>query len=313
MPSIRSRFARRLYENQVGQKIDLLRAETSTAQARQNLVSAQNDYDVAKAAFNDLVGRNLKLPVHLVNVPNVGVKDIPNPDAPVGTTPPNIALPPAGAFTVAQSELTDIDLDKSINEAQVRRPEVIQNSALARAQQVGVRIAREGTEPAFSLSLTGDEYPTPSLGYPRRYVGTLTLNIALPIYDGGKTADLVREAKLRTGPGKYHCRFNEIGYCPSGAPSLSQPSNCRSANRQCQRRVGGSDRSKAACPSAIRRPSGSLLGSHRCSSGFSPAESDQVDAITPISPPRLSSRTCSECRPLIKPTFCPPLLPSNRQ
>lgn len=65
--------ANRLFLGQIGQKIDVLRANTQAAQAQQNLTSAENNRDIARASFNDLVGRPLTAPVVVVDVPGVNV------------------------------------------------------------------------------------------------------------------------------------------------------------------------------------------------------------------------------------------------
>lgn len=191
--------SRRLYENQVGQKIDLLRAETNTAQAQQNLTAAQNSLDIARASFNDLVGRPLEAPVTVQDVPgvSVGVDIQAGTGAGLGNTPGQ-TLPTFTPFTVPPAEINGIDVNQSIAQAQSRRPEVLQNAALARAAEVGVRIAREGMEPSFALSASGDYYPTTSFQFPRQKTAAFTVSASIPLYDGGRTRDLVQEAHLRT-------------------------------------------------------------------------------------------------------------------
>ena len=51
----------------VGQRIDVLRAQTQVATAQQNLDTAQNNFAIALTSFNDLVGRPLPAPVRLVD------------------------------------------------------------------------------------------------------------------------------------------------------------------------------------------------------------------------------------------------------
>ena len=97
--------ARKLYEGQIGQKIDYLRARTQTAQAQQDLVRAQNDREQARASFNNLAGRPLDAPVVLQDTPGVTVGvdlSAPAATAPVGTTPP------APAGTAAPTTRTPI-------------------------------------------------------------------------------------------------------------------------------------------------------------------------------------------------------------
>ncbi|MES2462366.1 MAG: TolC family protein [Armatimonadota bacterium] len=190
--------ARRLYEGQVGQKIDLLRASTNVAQAQQDLTAAQNRRDIARASFNDLVGRPLDAEVQAQDVPGVSVGvDIQPTGAAVGNAP-QATLPAFAPFSVPTSEIGSIDVNESVRIAQGRRPEVLQSAALARAADVGIRIAREGQEPTFSLSASGNYFPTTSFQTPRQRTGALTATIRLPLYDGGLTRDRVAEARLRS-------------------------------------------------------------------------------------------------------------------
>ena len=219
-------IARRLYEGQVGQKIDLLRASTQVAQAQQDLVRAENDLGLSRAAFNDLVGRPLNLPVEPIDVPGVSVgADVPAPSAkPVGTTPPQtptppvVAPPPAPAspptpappatptlpaapfapFAPPITDVQSIDLGQATQTAQAVRPEVRQNALLLRANETGIRIARAGQEPTFAVSASGNYYPTTSFQFPRQRTAALTVSASIPFYDGGVTRDRIAEARLRT-------------------------------------------------------------------------------------------------------------------
>jgi outer membrane protein len=195
---IQEQTARRLYEGQVGQKIDLLRATTNVAQAQQDLTAAQNRRDVARASFNDLVGRPLSSEVQAQDVPGVSVGvDIQPSGASVGDAT-KTTLPAFTPFSVPTAEIDSINVDESIRIAQTRRPEVLQSAALARAAEVGIRIAREGQEPTFSLSASGNYFPTTSFQAPRQRTAALTATIRIPLYDGGLTRDRVAEARLRS-------------------------------------------------------------------------------------------------------------------
>ena len=195
---VQEQTARRLYEGQVGQKIDFLRASTNVAQAQQDLLAAQNRQEVSHASFNNLVGRPLTAPVEAVDVAGVSVgADIQPSGAAVGNTP-QTTLPTFTPFSVPQSEINSINVDDSIRVAQTRRPEILQSAALARAAQVGIRIAREGQEPTFSLSASGNYFPTTSFQAPRQRTAALTATFRIPLYDGGLTRDRIAEARLRS-------------------------------------------------------------------------------------------------------------------
>lgn len=192
--------AQRLFEGGVGQKIDQLRANTLVAQAQQDLEAARNARDIARANFNDLVGRPLDAPVQLTDVPGatVGVDIQTNPS---GNQPP-VGAPPANApaftpFAPPTAEVDAIDLPGSITNAQNQRPEILTAQALSRASELGIRLARAGNEPSLSISAAGNYYPTTSFQTPRQRVASLTAALTFPFYDGGATKARVDQARLR--------------------------------------------------------------------------------------------------------------------
>jgi outer membrane protein TolC len=188
--------AKKLYDNGVGQKVDFLRAQSNSSQAEQNLNAAKNDLDVAKATFNDLVGRPLDTPVELEDVAGMSVGADLEKSGPVGSDPES-ANPAFKLFTAPVERIAKAEVAKAIGDAQVRRPEVLRATALLRASEVGIRIAHQSIEPSFTMSLTGDKYPTTSLSYPRSTVGALTISATFPILDGGVARDEVKQATVR--------------------------------------------------------------------------------------------------------------------
>jgi outer membrane protein len=186
--------AQHLNTAQVGEKIDVYRAATQVANAQQQLTSAQNDLDIARANFNDLTGRPLPQPVTVVDVPgvNVGV-DIPN--APTVGAPTSLGFTP---FNVAPSEIAGIDLNESLKTAFLHRPEVLSDQVNVRVEETGVKLARAGLEPTLDIGAEGLYYPTLSFQNPRKRVAQVTATLRIPLYDGGATRDKVAEARLRT-------------------------------------------------------------------------------------------------------------------
>jgi outer membrane protein len=195
------KVSHQLFAGQIGQKIDLLRANTQVEQARQNLIRAQNDRDIARASFNDLVGRPLDAPVVVQDVAGVSVGlnlAAGKSGAPSAPTVVGESIVEPAPFSVPAGENSSIDLNSEITSALSNRPEVLQQAALTRASDLGVRIARAGLEPSFTVSAAGNYYPTPSFQAPRQRTAALTLGVAFPLYDGGVTRDRVAEARLRT-------------------------------------------------------------------------------------------------------------------
>lgn len=189
-------IARKLYEGGIGQKIDFLRAETNVASAEQDLTRAQNNADISRATFNDLVGRPLTAPVNAQDVDGVSFGETAAPaggNNPVASTVgSNLPTP----YTVPAAEL-DINPDTAIETAQSRRPDVLQNAVLVRVAETGVKLARAGQEPGFSLSAAGNYFPTTSFQTPRERTAGITASLVIPLYDGGATRARISEARTQ--------------------------------------------------------------------------------------------------------------------
>ena len=178
----------------VGQKIDVLRAQTQVATAQQNLETAQNNYGIAISSFNDLVGRPLDAPARLVDPPGVIIQQPVTDFSQVGAPDVKAQLPLPNAI----QDVGAIDIAKSLQAANTQRPEILQAQVNVRVAETGVKLSRAGLEPTFSLSAAGNYYPTPSFQFPRQRTAQLTATLTIPLYDGGATRDRVQESRLRT-------------------------------------------------------------------------------------------------------------------
>ncbi|MBC7804837.1 MAG: TolC family protein [Akkermansiaceae bacterium] len=187
-------IAKKLYEGGIGQKIDFLRAETNVAAAEQDLTRARNDAEISRAAFNNLVGRPLTAPINAKDVEGVAFGESNALSGTVGSNPPT-------PYTVPAAELR-IDPDSAIETAQIRRPEVLQNAVLVRVAETGVKLARAGQEPGFTLSAAGNYFPTTSFQTPRERTAGITASLIIPLYDGGATRERVTEARTRVETAK---------------------------------------------------------------------------------------------------------------
>lgn len=178
----------------VGQKIDVLRAQTQVANARQNLTAARNNLSIAVTSFNDLVGRPLDAPVRLADPPGVVFTKPVQDFSAVGAPTAKEAAP----LPDAPRQVRAIDIGQSLQAAQQQRPEVRTAQVNVRVAETGVKLSRAGLDPTFSLSAAGNYYPTPSFQFPRQRTAQLTATLVIPLYDGGATRDRVKEAHLRT-------------------------------------------------------------------------------------------------------------------
>lgn len=155
---------RRLFEGGVGQKIDVLRAESQVADAERELVRRQNERSAARSRLNDLIGRPLDQPT-------------------------------AVAETTGTSSATNLDRPELIRQALERRAEVLASATEIRAAEKGIKLARASTDPKLSVGLAGNYYPTTSFQYVRQSTAAITLGLTIPIYEGGLAREKVREAQ----------------------------------------------------------------------------------------------------------------------
>ncbi len=183
--------ATKLYSNEVGQKIDVLRANTQVAASMQALTRARNALDLARNSFADLVG------IPLSSVPQV--QDVPGVDAGIQISAGSVGDTPSlrDLFTANVDDVSGADVEQAIDVAKRRRPEVLQAETLQRAAETGVKLARTGIQPTFAISASTSYYPTPTFMYPRQAVSEVTLGVSIPLWDGGVTEARVKEARLQ--------------------------------------------------------------------------------------------------------------------
>ncbi len=182
----------------VGQRIDVLRAQTQVATAQQDLATAQNNYGVALTSFNDLVGRPLGAPVTLRDAPGVIIARPVTDFQAVGAPDAKATLP----LPDAPAEVGAISIDRALSAASSQRPEILQAQVNVRVAQTGIKLARAGLEPTFSIGAAGNYYPDTNFQAPRKRTAQLMATLTIPLYDGGTTRDRVQEARLSTDNAK---------------------------------------------------------------------------------------------------------------
>lgn len=158
--------AKNLFDGGVGQKVDLLRAETAESQAAQNLEAARNAEALARASLADQIGQPL--------------------DAEFNLAPPSEPSPIP-------------DVSSATAAALARRDDVLQAETLVRAAELGVSLAQSADRPTVALSAGGSYFPTTSFASPRQRTANVAVSINVPIFDGGLTHARTEEASLRKG------------------------------------------------------------------------------------------------------------------
>jgi outer membrane protein TolC len=108
-----------LYNAGTVANIDLLRTEVQLANAEQALIKAENGVELAKSSFNTVLGRDLNLPVEVVDV-----------------------------FEVRDEEY---NLDRLLTQARENRPEIYKMKYNIRMAEAGVSIAKSNYWPQVGL------------------------------------------------------------------------------------------------------------------------------------------------------------------
>ncbi|HMM19113.1 MAG TPA: TolC family protein [Selenomonadales bacterium] len=149
------------YEAGTVAKADVLRSEVELANAQQNLTKAQNSYDVAHAALNNIIGE------------------------------------PLDSQSVLKDELAYVQydgaLEDSIQQALSNRPEIGQSQNSIAAAKAGVKAADSGRLPTVSLSgsqgWSGPDFP----GDDSNWSVGVTAN--WNVFDMGLTKSKIRQAE----------------------------------------------------------------------------------------------------------------------
>jgi TolC family type I secretion outer membrane protein len=142
-------------------KSDVLRSEVELANAKQNLTKAQNTYNVAVAALNNIIGEPL-------DTENEYSDDF-NHDS------------------------YDVSLEDCIESALTNRPEIAQAKNNIDIAEAGVRVAKSGDLPTVNLSGTtgvnGNSFPGNNDNW------SVGLSASWNIFDAGLTNAKIKEAK----------------------------------------------------------------------------------------------------------------------
>ncbi len=150
------------YEVGTVAKSDVLRSEVELANAQQNLIIAQNDYDVAIASLNNVVGLPLDTDIKLKE-----------------------------ELKYEQSKLT---LDDGVKFALQYRPDVLQADYTLKGAQETVKVARSGFLPSVTLNgsnnWTDDKFPGS-----KNSNWSVYLSASLTLFDTNLTLSKVKEAE----------------------------------------------------------------------------------------------------------------------
>jgi outer membrane protein TolC len=224
----RRRIEQVRYDAGASARLDVLRADTTLADAQQRRIAASNAWAQSKAALNTLMGRVPETPVRTelvttltprvplppeiavtpvtgTTVPGAVVPGVTTPDAATGsmaattTTPGSTSsgstttgtvtsAPTPGATTPAVGSSADL---RAL--AGQQRPALAAGEAQVEAGEAGIDVARAQRKPSLGLSLTGLlRNPVTFAG---RFALGLGLNVAQNLFDSGRARSQIDEAR----------------------------------------------------------------------------------------------------------------------
>ncbi|MGQ9488106.1 MAG: TolC family protein [Armatimonadota bacterium] len=160
---IRRKLAQAAVEAGVSPKLDVMRADAAVAAAQQAVITARNALQLAKAAFNNVLGRRVDEPVELL--------------------PGDEPLP------------QQVDFAQCLQEALNHRPEVVQASLGVSLAEKQVTAARRDILPTLVVRGQWDFNLKTSTFQPRESSFTTIAALQFKIWDSGQTRGRVEQAR----------------------------------------------------------------------------------------------------------------------
>ena len=142
-------------------KVDVLRSEVELANAKQDLIKAQNTFDLAMATLNNVLG-----------------------------LPLTTDLKPKGDLTYSKYDIT---LNACIEFGMKNRPDIFQAQDNMKSAEEGVTVARAGYYPTVTATYTTGYNDTKFIG-DKNYNWSAYLTTSWTILDSGLTAGTLRQA-----------------------------------------------------------------------------------------------------------------------
>ena len=155
-----------------GTKFDVLRAQTEVANAQQNLIAAKDRVNLAIAALDNALGLDQNTPLQVKPAHEEA-----------GPTP---------------------DFNQGLAEAYKQRPEVLQQDALIKAAEKGIKIAERSMLPGLGLSWNFSYQPDASGFAPITTSWTAVAQITLPLFEGGLARARLQQARADVNSAKVN-------------------------------------------------------------------------------------------------------------
>jgi outer membrane protein TolC len=136
-----------------GTRFEVLRAQTTVANAKQNLISARNQVNLTTAVLANVMNVDQNTPITVTETQDMN-KEEPG-------------------------------FDQALAESYKTRPEVLQADANIHAAEKGVKLAASSSLPSLGISWTGTDNPATSAFSPKSTSWVLGAQITVPIFDQG--------------------------------------------------------------------------------------------------------------------------------
>jgi outer membrane protein TolC len=160
---VRRKLAQAAVDAGVSPKLDVMRAEAAVAAAQQAVITARNALQLAKSAFNNVLGRRVDEPVELL---------------PVDEQVPESA-----------------DFNQYLQEALAKRPEMVQANLGISLAEKQITAAKRDQLPTVVVRGQWDFNLKTSTFQPREYSFTAIAAVQFKIWDSGQTQGRVEQAR----------------------------------------------------------------------------------------------------------------------
>lgn len=186
-------FAKKNFSAGTNPKFDVITAERDVAEAQQGLIVAKAAVSINLAALKNVIGVSIQDRVSISSKDSLEV-----PDEKETGKAEDMALKSSAASLETVPDDFDFGPDYLgyLKEALSNRPEILEGQAEIQAARKGIQYARRSILPSANLSLAYVHTPKATL-FERVNQDVLTLDLSLPVFDGGLARARVREATAK--------------------------------------------------------------------------------------------------------------------
>jgi outer membrane protein len=191
--AVRQDMAEKSFKAGVAPRFDVIRAQTDVANAQQGVILATTGVKLAMATLKNAMGVDVSIPITIsaekaIVTPPAG-PPVPQP-LPQKRGAPNAPVEVSSLAPASVADPLDLgpDYSRAAAEALAHRPEILETQAHIEAAKRGIKLAHRSREISVGVNV----------GYTifqRENVGAATLNVNIPLFDGG--AARAREQQAR--------------------------------------------------------------------------------------------------------------------